>query len=92
MAPPEPPENAYLARAERGEIQLGTWITMIRTPGVLALLQAAGLDYARLDLEHSAFSIETTCQLSVMALEAGVPALVRVPAPECIQQFGVIYR
>ena len=35
MAPPEPPENAYRARAERGEIQLGTWITLIRTPSVL---------------------------------------------------------
>src|SRR5262245_47581685 len=37
-------ENRLRARAERGEVQLGTWITMIRTPGVLTLLQAAGLD------------------------------------------------
>ena len=44
------PENAYRARAERGEVQIGTWITMIRTPSILTLLQAAGLDYARLDM------------------------------------------
>ena len=46
MAAPALPENAYRARAERGEVQIGTWITMIRTPAVLTLLQAAGLDYA----------------------------------------------
>ena len=35
--------NAYRDRAERGEVQLGTWVTMIRTPAVLTLLRAAGL-------------------------------------------------
>jgi hypothetical protein len=33
-------ENRLRVRAERGEVQIGTWITMIRTPGVLTLLQA----------------------------------------------------
>jgi 2-keto-3-deoxy-L-rhamnonate aldolase RhmA len=42
-------ENAYRTRAERGEIQIGTWVTMIRTPAVLTLLKAAGLDFARID-------------------------------------------
>jgi len=41
-------ENAYRVRAERGEIQIGTWVTMIRTPAVLTLLKAAGLDFARI--------------------------------------------
>lgn len=27
-------ENRLRARAERGEVQIGTWITMIRTAGV----------------------------------------------------------
>jgi 2-dehydro-3-deoxyglucarate aldolase/4-hydroxy-2-oxoheptanedioate aldolase len=49
-------ENAYRVRAERGEIQIGTWVTMIRTPAVLTLLKAAGLDFARIDMEHSPFS------------------------------------
>jgi len=25
-------ENLYRARAERGEVQIGTWVNMIRTP------------------------------------------------------------
>jgi 2-keto-3-deoxy-L-rhamnonate aldolase RhmA len=79
MTAPELPENAYRARAERGEVQIGTWITMIRTPSVLTLLQAAGLDYARLDLEHSAFSIETVADMAALARALNFPLVVRPP-------------
>jgi 2-keto-3-deoxy-L-rhamnonate aldolase RhmA len=43
-------DNGYRARAERGEVQIGTWVTMIRTPAVMTLLQAAGLDFVRVDM------------------------------------------
>src|SRR5689334_24479297 len=74
-----PLENAYRARAERGDIQIGTWITMIRTPSVLTLLLAAGLDYARLDTEHSAFSIETVADMAALARALDFPLVVRPP-------------
>ena len=45
--------NAYRERAERGEVQIGTWVTMIRTPAILTLLQTAGLDFVRVDMERS---------------------------------------
>ena len=35
-------ENLYRVRAERGEVQIGTWVNMIRTPSVLALLPRRG--------------------------------------------------
>jgi 2-keto-3-deoxy-L-rhamnonate aldolase RhmA len=73
-------ENAYRARAERGEVQIGTWLTMIRTPGVLTLLQAAGLDFARVDLEHSPFSMETVADMAVLARALDFPLVVRPPA------------
>jgi 2-keto-3-deoxy-L-rhamnonate aldolase RhmA len=79
MAAPALPENAYRARSERGELLLGTWITMIRTPGVLTLLQAAGLDYARLDMEHSPFSMETVADMAVLARALDFPLVVRPP-------------
>ena len=41
-------ENLYRVRAERGEVQIGTWVNLIRTPSVLMLLRAAGLDFARI--------------------------------------------
>src|ERR671925_395608 len=71
--------NAYRMRAERGEVQIGTWITMIRTPGVLTLLQAAGLDFARVDMEHSPFSMETVADMAVLARALDFPMVVRPP-------------
>ena len=72
-------ENKYRARAERGEVQLGTWITMIRTPAVLTLLKAAGLDFARIDMEHSPFSMETVADMATLARALDFPIVVRPP-------------
>ncbi|MGH7355883.1 MAG: HpcH/HpaI aldolase family protein [Candidatus Rokuibacteriota bacterium] len=71
--------NAYRARAERGEVQIGTWITLIRTPSVLTLLQAAGLDFARVDMEHSPFSMETVADMATLARALDFPLVVRPP-------------
>jgi 2-keto-3-deoxy-L-rhamnonate aldolase RhmA len=72
-------DNAYRLRAERGEVQVGTWITMIRTPAVLTLLQAAGLDFARVDMEHSPFSMETVADMATLARALDFPLVVRPP-------------
>src|SRR5437016_6043777 len=72
-------ENAYRVRAERGEIQIGTWVTMIRTPAVLTLLKAAGLDFAPIDMEHSPFSIETVADMAALARAMDFPMVVRPP-------------
>jgi 2-keto-3-deoxy-L-rhamnonate aldolase RhmA len=72
-------DNAYRLRAERGEVQLGTWVTMIRTPAVLTLLKAAGLDFARVDMEHSPFSMETVADMATLARALDFPLVVRPP-------------
>src|SRR4029078_4068663 len=72
-------DNGYRARSERGEVQIGTWITMIRTPAVLTLLQAAGLDFARVDMEHSPFSMETVADMATLARALNFPLVVRPP-------------
>ena len=63
-------------------------VRLVSSVEIVRIAKTAGFDAIYVDLEHSAFSIETTCQLSVMALEAGVTALVRVPArtPEYISR------
>ena len=71
--------NAYRTRAERGHVQLGTWITMIRTPAVLTLLKAAGLDFARVDMEHSSPSMETIADMALLARAIDFPSAVRPP-------------
>lgn len=72
-------DNRYRERAERGEVQIGTWVTMIRTPGVLTLLKATGLDFARVDMEHSAFNIETVADMAALARALDFPLVVRPP-------------
>jgi len=71
--------NAYRARAEQGRVQIGTWVTMVRTPAVLTLLQAAGLDFARVDMEHSPFSMETIADMATLARALDFPLVVRPP-------------
>ena len=72
-------ENRLRARAARGDVLIGTWVTMIRTPGILTLLQAAGLDFARIDMEHGAFSIETVADMAALARALDFPLVVRPP-------------
>src|SRR3989440_10413781 len=72
-------DNAYRVRAEHGAVQLGTWVTMIRTPAVLTLLKAAGLDFARVDMEHSPFSMETVADMATLARALDFPLVVRPP-------------
>ncbi|MBM3956946.1 MAG: hypothetical protein FJ313_02700, partial [Gemmatimonadetes bacterium] len=66
------------ALAERRPL-IGTWINMIRNPAVLALLRAAGLDYARVDMEHSSPSIETIADMALLARALEFPIVVRPP-------------
>jgi 2-dehydro-3-deoxyglucarate aldolase/4-hydroxy-2-oxoheptanedioate aldolase len=72
-------DNAYRVRAERGQVQIGTWITMIRSPAVLTLLQVSGLDFVRVDMEHSSLSIETVADMATLARALDFPMVVRPP-------------
>lgn len=72
--------NPMRAAVERGEVQYGTWINMSRNPSVLALLQAAGLNFARVDMEHSSPSMETLADMAILARALEFPIVVRPPA------------
>jgi len=71
--------NAMKAGIMRGEVQIGTWLNMVRTPGILPLLKAAGVDFARVDMEHTGASVETIADLALMARACDFPIAVRPP-------------
>jgi 2-keto-3-deoxy-L-rhamnonate aldolase RhmA len=71
--------NPLRAAVARGELQIGTWINLIRNPAILTLLQAAGLDFARIDMEHSSPSIETMANMALLARALNFPIVVRPP-------------
>lgn len=62
-----------------GQVQVGTWINLARNPAILTLLKSAGLDYARVDMEHSSPSIETVADMAVLARALEFPMVVRPP-------------
>jgi 2-keto-3-deoxy-L-rhamnonate aldolase RhmA len=71
--------NPLRAAVARSEVQIGTWINLIRNPAILTLLQAAGLDFARIDMEHSSPSIETMANMALLARALNFPIVVRPP-------------
>jgi 2-keto-3-deoxy-L-rhamnonate aldolase RhmA len=71
--------NAMRAGVERGEVQIGTWISLIHDAGILPLMKAAGLDFARVDMEHASASIETVANMALLARAIDFPIAVRPP-------------
>src|SRR5579859_1600028 len=71
--------NPLKAAVAAGRVQIGTWINLTRNPAVLTLLKSAGLDYARVDMEHSSPSIETVADMAVLSRALDFPLVVRPP-------------
>ena len=71
--------NPLRAGVERGELQIGTWVNMARNPAILPLLKSAGLDFARVDIEHSSPSMETIADFALLARALDFALAVRPP-------------
>jgi 2-keto-3-deoxy-L-rhamnonate aldolase RhmA len=71
--------NPLKTAIAEGRVQVGTWINLTRNPAILPLLKSAGLDYARVDMEHSSPSIETVADMAVLARALDFPLIVRPP-------------
>jgi len=81
-------KNSVKEKLARGEVVASMTVRLVPGVEVVRIAKTAGFDTLYVDLEHSSFSIRTASQISIMALEAGIPALVRVPAntPEYISR------
>jgi 2-keto-3-deoxy-L-rhamnonate aldolase RhmA len=71
--------NPMKAASAAGRVQIGTWINLVRNPAILTLLKSAGLDYARVDMEHSSPSIETVADMAMLGRALDFPVVVRPP-------------
>ena len=70
--------NPVRAAVNRGEVQYGTWVNFARNPAILPILKGAGLDFIRLDMEHSAPSMETVADMALLGRALDFPV---VPKP-----------
>lgn len=66
----------------QGEVQVGTWVNVLRTPQITQMLATAGFDFMYIDMEHSCLSVETVGDLCYAALAADLVPIVRPSAKE----------
>src|SRR5438093_7902255 len=80
--------NPVKEKLARGELVSSMTARLVSSIEIVRIAKSAGFDSLYIDLEHSSFCMQTTSQICVMALEAGIPAFVRVPAntPEFISR------
>jgi 4-hydroxy-2-oxoheptanedioate aldolase len=78
--------NHIKEKLARGEVVASMTVRLVRGIEIARIAKTAGFDSLYVDLEHSSFSLETTSQICMAALEAGVTPLVRVPGLADVQR------
>jgi 4-hydroxy-2-oxoheptanedioate aldolase len=71
--------NQVKDKLARGEVVASITVRLTRGIEIARIAKTAGFDSLYVDMEHSSFSLETTGQICMAALEAGVTPFVRVP-------------
>jgi 2-keto-3-deoxy-L-rhamnonate aldolase RhmA len=74
--------NPFLDRLRGGELTKILCVRAARTGDIVRIARATGHHAVLIDLEHSAMSIDTAAQMSAVAGDLGLTALVRIPERE----------
>jgi 4-hydroxy-2-oxoheptanedioate aldolase len=76
--------NHAKEKLRRGEVVASMTVRLVHGIEIARIAKTAGFDSLYVDMEHSSFSLETTGQICMAALAAGVTPLVRSRAsPRC---------
>jgi 4-hydroxy-2-oxoheptanedioate aldolase len=80
--------NIVKEKLARGEVVASMTVRLVRGIEITRIARTAGFDMLYIDLEHSGFSLDTTGQICMAALEVGIAPFVRVPSntPEYISR------
>ena len=71
--------NRVKEKLSRGEVVASMTVRLVRGVEIARIAKTAGFDSLYVDMEHSSFSLESTGQICIAALETGITPLVRVP-------------
>jgi 2-keto-3-deoxy-L-rhamnonate aldolase RhmA len=74
--------NTLREKMLRGQIASTLSIKMVRTVEIPMIAKTAGFDGILIDMEHSSFDLDTTSQLCIAALYAGITPIVRSPSKD----------
>src|ERR1700691_6478279 len=72
--------NHVKDKLNRNEVTASMTVRLVRGIEIARIAKTAGFDSLYVDMEHSSFSLETTGQICMAALEAGITPFVRVPS------------
>ena len=78
--------NHVKEKLARGEVVASMTVRLVRGIEIARIAKTAGFDSLYVDMEHSSFSLETTSQICIAALEAGITPFVRVPGAADVQR------
>ncbi len=78
--------NHVKDKLHRGEVVASMTVRLVRGVEIARIAATAGFDSLYVDMEHSSHSLETTGQICMVALEAGVTPFVRVPGVAEVQR------
>jgi len=71
--------NNVKEKLARNEIVASMTVRLVRGIEIAQIAKTAGFDMLYIDIEHSSFSLDTTGQICLAALNAGIVPMVRVP-------------
>ncbi|HLI20013.1 MAG TPA: aldolase/citrate lyase family protein [Stellaceae bacterium] len=72
-------KNPARERLEAGEVSIGCGLRLARGAEIGRIMKSCGWDWLFIDLEHGSMTLDTACQISVAALDAGIAPIVRIP-------------
>lgn len=79
-SPRELLRNSVKDKLAQNEVVASMIVRLVRTVEIAQIAKTAGFDSFYVDMEHNGFSFETTGQLCVAGLAAGIAPFVRVPS------------
>jgi 4-hydroxy-2-oxoheptanedioate aldolase len=71
--------NHLKDKLTRGEVVSSMTVRLVRGIEIARIAKTAAFDSLYVDMEHGSFSLDTTGQICMAALDAGITPLVRVP-------------
>jgi 2-keto-3-deoxy-L-rhamnonate aldolase RhmA len=71
--------NVVKEKLARNEVVASMTVRLVRSIEIVRIARTAGFDTFYVDIEHCSFSLDTTSQLCLAGLDAGITPMVRVP-------------
>ncbi len=75
-------QNRFKELVAAGRVPVGHMIMEFATRGIARLLEAAGVDFCLVDMEHSGFGVDVVADLIALFRGTAVTPFVRVPQPD----------